>query len=127
MERLNLLRGHLCPASTESKKGKKKEKNTGLMPFYVQENRPCPQMTPRPGYSLKGKVAIITGGNRGIGYATAIELAEKGCNLVIGAKTVVPREKTKEMIWQARDYLIKTFGVKVLALKVDVRMDEDVK
>ncbi len=98
MERLALLKGQINPTLT-SKKGKKKEKNTGLMPFYVQQNVNCPQMTPREGYSLKGAVAIITGGNRGIGFATAIELAKKGCNLVIGAKTVVPREKTKETIW----------------------------
>ena len=84
-------------------------------------------MTRREGYDLKGKVAIITGGNRGIGYATAMELAERGCNIVIGAKTVVPREKTKETIWMARDWLIEKYGVKVLALKVDVRSDRDVE
>lgn len=44
-------------------KGKKKEKQTGLMPFWVMVNKKCPEMTPKPGYSLKGKVAIITGGN----------------------------------------------------------------
>ena len=84
-------------------------------------------MVKRAGYDLKGKVAIITGGNRGIGYATAIELAKRGCNIVIGAKTVVPREKTKETIWMARDYLAETYGVKVLAMKVDVRLDSDVQ
>ena len=84
-------------------------------------------MTPKAGYDLKDKVAIITGGNRGIGYATAMQLAQRGCNIVIGAKTVVPREKTKETIWMARDWLIEKYGVKVLAMKVDVRSDRDVE
>lgn len=33
--------------------------------------------------SLKGKVAIVTGGSRGIGSTIAIELAKKGANVVI--------------------------------------------
>lgn len=35
MDRLNLLKGHLAPAETKGKKGKKKEKDSGLMPFWV--------------------------------------------------------------------------------------------
>ena len=121
------MKGHLEATSSESKKGKKKEKDSALYPRYIQVNKKLEPLTKRVGYDLKGKVAIITGGNRGIGYATAIELAKKGCNIVIGAKTVVPREKTKETIWMARDWLIDTYGVKVLAMKVDVRMDRDVE
>jgi uncharacterized membrane protein len=37
---------------------------------------------------LRGKVAVITGGNTGIGKETALELARQGCIVVIGARDV---------------------------------------
>ena len=44
--------------------------------------------------SLKGKIAIVTGGNSGIGKAVALELARQGANIVIDY--VIHPEATEE-------------------------------
>jgi NAD(P)-dependent dehydrogenase (short-subunit alcohol dehydrogenase family) len=37
-------------------------------------------------FSLKGKVAVITGGSRGIGEAIAVAFAEAGADLVVSSR-----------------------------------------
>ncbi len=51
----------------------------------------------------------------------------EGCHIVIGAKTVTPGPKTAETIYMARDYLVEKYGVKVLAIKTDVRSDSELE
>jgi len=60
--------------------------------------------------SLKGKVAIVTGGNSGIGMAIVLELARQGANIVIDY--VVHPEATEAVAQQVRDLGDSAIGVK---------------
>ena len=44
---------------------------------------------------LEGKVVLITGASSGIGAATAIEFAQKGCRLALVARNTEKLEKVK--------------------------------
>ena len=45
---------------------------------------------------MKGKVAVITGGNTGIGYGCAKVFAEAGVNVVIAARRKEKGERSEE-------------------------------
>ena len=47
---------------------------------------------------LAGKVAIVTGGSEGIGYATAALLARRGAQVVICGRRQEVLEKARTMI-----------------------------
>ena len=70
--------------------------------------------------NLTGKVALVTGASRGIGQATAIELAKAGADIVvnfIGNETVA--QETVEAI--------EALGRKVIKIKADVGNAEEVQ
>ncbi|MDF1545354.1 MAG: 3-oxoacyl-ACP reductase FabG [bacterium] len=69
--------------------------------------------------SLSGKSAIITGGSRGIGQATAIMFAEVGCNVVIGYE----KNETAAKITIEK---CQSFGVKAVAIKANMGSRSDV-
>ena len=68
---------------------------------------------------LQNKVAIITGGNSGIGKATAILFAREGAKVVIGARDAEAGNEVVEFI--------KNLGGKAVFLKTDVSKENDVK
>ena len=45
--------------------------------------------------SLKGKVALVTGSNSGIGYCTAKALSENGCHVILACRTLNKSKRTK--------------------------------
>ena len=67
-----------------------------------------------------GKVALVTGGAKGIGAAICKELASKGFDVVVNYLT-----SEKEAVVLASD-LITEFGVKSLAIKCDVSKENQV-
>ncbi len=56
--------------------------------------------------NLKGKTALITGSNSGLGYYTAKALAEKNCHVILSCRTleksIATKNKLKKLIPQAK-------------------------
>ncbi len=70
-------------------------------------------------FHLQGKVALITGGSRGIGRAIALRLAENGVDIVVN---YVRHRKDAEATVAA----IEENGVRCLAVKANVAKEADV-
>jgi 2-dehydro-3-deoxy-D-gluconate 5-dehydrogenase len=70
-------------------------------------------------FSLKGKVAIVTGGNGGIGKGIARGFAGAGADVVIAARNP---KKTAEAAAEIK----KESGVRVLEVEVDVKQESQI-
>ncbi|HMK75576.1 MAG TPA: SDR family NAD(P)-dependent oxidoreductase, partial [Thermodesulfobacteriota bacterium] len=70
-------------------------------------------------FSLEGKVALITGGSRGIGRASALALADAGANVVVASRKIADLESVAGEI--------KAKGVKSMAIASHVAKMEDSK
>ncbi len=70
--------------------------------------------------SLKGRVAIITGASRGIGRAIALGLAQKGCDIVVAAKSTESTEKLPGSIYTVAKE-VEAAGARALPFKIDIR------
>jgi citronellol/citronellal dehydrogenase len=69
---------------------------------------------------LRDKVAIITGASRGIGKVIALALAERGCNVVVAAKSVADDPRLPGTIHDTvRE--VEERGARGLAVQTDVR------
>jgi enoyl-[acyl-carrier protein] reductase III len=71
-------------------------------------------------FQLQGKVALVTGGSRGIGRAIALKFAQNGINLVVN---YVRHRKDAESTAKA----IEDYGVKCMVVKANVANDDHVE
>ena len=69
---------------------------------------------------LQGKVAIVTGGSKGIGKAIALELAKEGVDVAIASRSKGPLEKT------AKELSAET-GRKITPIVADMTIWDDVQ
>ena len=70
-------------------------------------------------FGLNGKVAIVTGGNGGIGKGIARGLAGAGTDIVIGARN---ESKTADAVAEIK----RDFSVEVLGIKVDMQQSREI-
>jgi dehydrogenase/reductase SDR family protein 4 len=70
-------------------------------------------------FSLEGKVALVTGGSRGIGRASALAMADAGADVVVSSRKIADLEPVAEEI--------KTKGVKSMAIAAHNAKTEDSK
>lgn len=69
---------------------------------------------------IKGKVALIAGASKGLGYAIALGLAKEGVNVAICSRD-------SERIQQAAELIRKETNVSVLASAVDVTQNDEIE
>ena len=70
-------------------------------------------------FNLKGKVAIVTGGNGGLGFGMAAGLAEAGADVAVVARD---GEKTRRAVSE-----IRARGVRAVGVSADLRLAADVQ
>ncbi len=75
---------------------------------------------------LNGKVAIVTGGSRGIGKQICLTFAREGAAVVVVARTEKEGGKLPGTILQTAEE-IRSFGGQALPVGTDITIDEDVE
>ncbi len=75
---------------------------------------------------LTGRTAIVTGASRGIGRAFALGLARAGANVVVAAKSEQSSEKLPGSIHTVAAEIDALGGGRALAVKLDVRNEENI-
>ena len=68
---------------------------------------------------FKGQVALVTGGNSGIGRAAAVAFAAEGASVVVAARREAESEETVRLIRDA--------GGEAIAVRTDVTVASDVE
>uniref|UniRef100_A0A6B2LBI1 Hydroxysteroid dehydrogenase-like protein 2 n=1 Tax=Arcella intermedia TaxID=1963864 RepID=A0A6B2LBI1_9EUKA len=74
---------------------------------------------------MKGRVAIVTGGSRGIGRECCLALARYGCAVVVAAKSTEDQKNLPGTIYSVAEE-VRALGSEAMAVKVDMRSEEEV-
>ena len=109
----------------------KYDKIDDQVPKQTQNQQPGieAEMDPAPIYDdenykgsgkLKGKNALITGGDSGIGRAVAIAYAKEGANVAIGYL-----DENEDVDANKTIKLIEDFGVKAMKIRLDISEEEN--
>jgi NAD(P)-dependent dehydrogenase (short-subunit alcohol dehydrogenase family) len=78
-------------------------------------------------FRLDGKVALVTGGSRGLGRTMATALAEAGADVAITARTLPSCEETAAAIAEATGRRCKGFAAEVTSIHDVERLADDVE
>jgi NAD(P)-dependent dehydrogenase (short-subunit alcohol dehydrogenase family) len=85
-----------------------------------ERRRPRDDEFAMPSLRLDGRVALVSGGSRGLGLGMALALAHAGADVALAARSAGPLEKAAELVRT-------TTGRQALTLPVDVSQVEEVK
>ncbi len=75
---------------------------------------------------LQGRVALITGGSRGIGAACAVALAREGCAIAVAGKTMDPDPRLPGTLLETVGR-VEEVGGRAIAISCDVRFEDQVQ
>lgn len=78
-----------------------------------------------PHLDLTGRVAIVTGGSRGIGRVTCLSLAKRGCKIVIAAKSIKATPTLPGTIYTVAEEC-RALGVEAIGIQLNVIQEESV-
>lgn len=84
-----------------------------------KRRRPLDHEFEMPSLGLDGRVALVTGGNRGLGLGMALALAHAGADIALAARTVEQLEEAAA--------LVRDVGREALSIPTDVSQVENVR